>query len=131
MLGGGGRRSQMSKADRKLKHENYIFDIVADVSQSEYWRSLLFSGGYNELHLISANTMGDIPDYNKKALADDNLQFYVSKVLECPEEFDEGAVIFKFEPVEFPEIERYSGNYFGDGYNLAKGIWNGYPCESE
>jgi len=39
-----------------------------------------------------------------------DLHFYITKVLECPEEFDEGLIIFKFESLEFPEIVRYSGN---------------------
>jgi len=98
---------------QKIKiYQKYIFDVGLEISQSNYWRNLLFSSDYNFKFLFDQNTEHEIPEYlkMKKEIFDYNLQFYISKVLECPEEFAEGCIIFKFESVEFPQVVSYSGN---------------------
>ena len=90
----------------------YLFDVALDISQSNYWRQLLFSSRYDKKFLISAETEG-VPKSLKNILLGYNLQYFVSRVLDCPVEFDEGLVIFKFEAVDFPTVTRYSGNFVG------------------
>jgi len=106
-----------SEKTRFELHEFYIFEVVADISQSNYWRQVLLVGDYEQKFMIGENSKYSIPTCLEDVIRKNNLQYYVSKVLKCPEEFDEGAVIFKFEAVEFPEIVRFSGNY---GVNWLK-----------
>ena len=109
----------MSSDDRIIRLklcEEHIENVALWVSQSNYWRRILFSAAYNQRILIKPDTICDVPNYIKNIILNYDLQFYASKVLDCPEDFDEGAIIFKFESVEFPEIVRYSGNY--DGVSL-------------
>ena len=106
--------TKLEKQRLKLYNKEWIDDIVLDISQSKCWRQLLFSADYNQKFLINADTVCEYPTHfvgTKNMIINHKLQFYVSKVLECPEDFDEGAVIFKFESAEFPEVMRYSGNY--------------------
>jgi len=98
------------KKERVRLYSEYIYDIVIEVSQSNYWRRLLFSSDYDQKFLINSDSEFHSPKFIRPVLLEHNLRFYVSKVSECPEEFDEGLVIFKFEPLEFPEIIHYSGN---------------------
>ena len=70
--------------------------------------------GYDKKFLINADSEFHFPEQTKPLFLEHNLQFYVSKVLDCPDKFDEGCIIFKFESLEFPRIVRYSGNYFGE-----------------
>jgi len=100
----------MRGTQRLELYEENIFDIVGDISQSEYWRKLLFSNDYDVKFIINSDTVCDIPEYVKRRLREHSLQFYVSKVLECPEEVDDGWIIFKFESLEFPYVVGYSWN---------------------
>jgi len=100
----------MDKISRRKRYKDYIADIVLEISQTSYWRSLLFNSRYNEKYLVSKDSIDKIPDYAKKAFLEYDLKFYVSKVTECPEKFDPGLVIFKVEAFEYPDIARYSGN---------------------
>jgi len=72
--------------------------------------------------LVNSDSEFKFSEYTRPPLLKHNLQFYASKVLECPEEFpvssDPGCVIFKFEALEFPDIVKYSGNYFGEDGNI-------------
>jgi len=110
----------MAKLDNQRANlfKRHIGDVVMDISQSNHWRQLLFSSEYNKKHLINSDSEFHFPNHTKTPLLEHNLKFYVSKVLECPEEFDEWCVIFKFESIEFPEITQYSGNYFGEFQNI-------------
>ena len=100
----------MLKKKSKLKlYKRHIADVVIDISQVEYWRQRLFSERYDKKFLISSDSE-NIPKFLKNVLLGHSLQFLVSKVIECPEQFDDGCIIFKFESVEFPEIVMYSGN---------------------
>ena len=99
---------------RRVKLYNRLIPSVAmDISQSHYWRQLLFASDYDQKFLINSNSQFHFPNNPSKIFIDHNLQFYVSKVLECPEMFDEICIIFKFESLEFPQITQYSGNYNG------------------
>ena len=100
----------MSVTQRLELYENYIFDVAVDISQSEYWRKLLFSNNYDVKFIINSDTVCDIPEYVQCRLREHNLQFYVSKVLEHPEKVDDGWIIFKFESVEFPYVAKYTWN---------------------
>jgi hypothetical protein len=91
-------------------YENYIVDVVLEISQASYWRGLLFNGEYNKKYLISQSSIDKIPKYIKNLFIDHDLKFYVSKVMDCPIEFDFWLVIFKFEAFEYPDIVHYSGN---------------------
>lgn len=91
-------------------YNDYITDVALDISQSSYWRKILFSSDYGQNFLISKANRDKIPAYVLEPIESYDLKFYVSKVNDSPEEFDEGFIIFKFESCEFPEIIRYSGN---------------------
>lgn len=99
--------------DRRYQlYKDYIFDIALDVSQSAYWRNVLFSSNYGQKFLINSDSEFHSPKHTKPMVSKYNLQFYVSKVLKCPISYfmKDGYVIFKFESVEFPEIVDYTGN---------------------
>jgi len=116
-IGNKGCGFVMKKKSRCKYYKKHIFDIVVDISQLDCWRNHLHENDYNYKYIIAHNSELDIPKYLQNILIGHNLKFYVSKVLDCPESFDEGCVIFKFESAEFPGIVRYSGNYFDDNQN--------------
>ena len=93
-------------------YEANITDVALEVSQSVYWRQLLFLNAYEQKYLLSSDSEHEIPVYIRSIILENKLQFYVSKVLKCPILYlnEEDYVIFKFESLEFPEINRYSGN---------------------
>ena len=91
-------------------HEKYIEDVVREVSKDSLWRKRLFAGQYNERFLISFKDLEELPCNLWTTFSQYGLEFYVSKVDSCPEEFDEGLIIFKFEANLFSHIVSYSGN---------------------
>jgi len=99
---------------RRQLYRKSIVDVALEISQSDYWRQLLFSNWYNKKFMFSSETEYEIPDYLKtiSIIFEHDLQFYVSKVSECHVRYlkEDGYVIFKFQSVEFPEIVQYSGN---------------------
>jgi len=103
--------SSTKKCRRKL-YASSIHEIALDISQSDYWRKQLFSSNYGETFLIDSDSEFYFPNSTKPLVVESNLQFYVSKVKECPVQYmmDDGFVIFKFQSIEFPEIVQYSGN---------------------
>lgn len=103
----------MMSSNRKKYHDEYMSDIVCDISQSSYWRKLLFDSEYDQKFLISNIVKVKLTKYILDPIEAYDLKYYVSKVKESPEEFDEGLIIFKFESCEFPEITSYSGNNEG------------------
>lgn len=99
--------------ENKLLRKKYIEnieDVAFDISQSEYWRTKIFNCEYNQRILISKKDVEKIPDYIKHIFTEEKLMFLVSKVKECPEPFDEGSIIFKFESLPFTSITRFTGN---------------------
>jgi len=102
-------------APRKCRRQLYkksIVDIALDISQSDFWRKLLSSSGYDKKFLINSNSEFYFPNSTKALVIKHNLQFYVSKVKKCPIRYmmKDGFVIFKFQSLEFPEVVQYSGN---------------------
>ena len=87
-----------------------IEDVALDISQTSYWREKLFKSNYEERMLISKKDEEHIPQYIKHIFTELNLMFLVSKTKYCPELFDKGSVIFKFESLPFPSIVRFTGN---------------------
>ena len=91
-------------------YKEWITDVGLEISQSEYWRKIIFSANYNQKILINSYSTPKIPKYVESIITRYGLQFYVTKISECPIDFGEGAIIFKFESLEFPDIIEYSGN---------------------
>lgn len=92
------------------KHAEHIDDVMIEISQSSYWRTQLLQAQYNVRLLISSDCSEQIPPYIQEPLRKYNLRYCVSKVTDCPDEFLEGTVTFKFEAPEHPALVRYSGN---------------------
>jgi len=97
---------------RRQLYKNSIFDIALDISQSDFWRELLFSSNYGEKFLINSNSEFHFPNTTMPLVIRCDLQFYVSKVKKCPVRYmvEDGFVIFKFQSLEFPEVVQYTGN---------------------
>jgi hypothetical protein len=87
---------------REKYHKKYIDDVCSEISQTSYWRNLLFNSNDNVKLLIDLNTYDFIPEYIQEAFREYNLKYYVSKTKECPEVFDPDLVIFRFEAFEYP-----------------------------
>ena len=91
-------------------HEKYLADVVLEVSRDSLWQQRLFEGKYNERFLITFRDLEELPCPLWTTFSQYGLEFFVSKVHSCPEEFDEGLIIFKFEAKGFSHLVRYSGN---------------------
>ena len=94
---------------REEYHRKYIDYVGIDISQLSYWRKLLFHSKYDKKFLIDQNSAKTFTIELRDIILRHDLRFYVSKVIESPQDFD-GLVAFKFEAVEFPGITWYSGN---------------------
>lgn len=90
--------------------EKYLEDVVAAVSQDSMWRTRLFEGPYNEPFLLTFKKLEELPYQLWTIFSQYGLEFFVSKVHSCPQKFDEGLIIFKFEAKGFSHVVRYSGN---------------------
>jgi len=93
-------------------YEKYLEDVVIEVSQDSLWRKRLFEGQYNERFLITFKELEELPCRLWASFSQYGLEFFVSKVHSCPEEFHEGVINFKFEAKGFSHLVRYSGNRF-------------------
>lgn len=91
-------------------HEKYLADVVTEISQDSFWKKKIFWGRYEERFLITGRELEELPCLLWTSFSQYSLEFFVSKVHSCPETFEEGLVIFKFEAKEFPHIVSYSGN---------------------
>ena len=87
-----------------------IENVALDISQTPYWRKKLFENEYNQRILISEKDKEYIPKYIEFIFTELKLMFLVSKVKHCPDTFDKGSIIFKFEALPFPAIVRFTGN---------------------
>jgi hypothetical protein len=96
---------------RYKQYRRLIEDVALEISQSDHWRDLIFGSEYNQKFVINSDVEAIIPKYVKKKIIKQDMQFYVSKIEDRPEEFDPGCITFKFESKEFPNIVRYSHNY--------------------
>ncbi len=104
-------------------YKKYIDDITMEISQSNEWRELIKNSEFDKYYIVSKDSILPLPEYIKNAVIKNNLQFYVSKVKECDEEFDDDLIIFKFQSVEYKDIVRYSGNWVLK-YQLIKNCVN-------
>jgi len=91
-------------------YEKYLEDVVIEVSQDSLWRKRLFEGQYNERFLVTFKELEEVPCSLWTTFSQYGLEFFVSKVDSCPEQFAEGLIIFKFEAKEFSHLVSYSGN---------------------
>ena len=99
--------------NKKSLYEVYlekVEDVAFDISQTSYWRNKILKNNFEERILISKKDKEYIPQYIKYIFTELDLMFLVSKTEHCPESFDEGSIIFKFESLPFPSIVRYTGN---------------------
>ena len=94
----------------KAIYERTISDVAMEISIAREWRRKIFKLKENDVLEISFDNPLHLPDYIREDMVANKLTFYVKIVKDCPEEFDEGLVIFKFWAKEFPEICSYSGN---------------------
>lgn len=100
----------MRKRLRKKIYQYYFDDILIDISQSSYWRKKLFESKYFEEFILTYENLDEIPENLRDDFKKNKLKYYVSKVISCPEEFDEALIIFKFKANGFKNLIRYSGN---------------------
>lgn len=91
-------------------HEKYLEDVVREVSQDSLWREKLLAGEYNESFLLTYKELEEVPCNLWTTFSKYGLEFLVSKVESCPEEFGPATLIFKFEAKEFKNVVSYSGN---------------------
>jgi len=91
-------------------YEKYLDDVVIEVSQDSLWRERLFGGQYNEQFLLTFKELEELPCRLWTVFSQYGLEFFVSKVHSCPEEFDKELIIFKFEAKGFSHLVSYSGN---------------------
>lgn len=94
----------------KEVYENIISDVAMEISIMSEWRSKIFRIKENDFLEISYKNPLKLPDYVRDDIVANKLIFYVKVVKDCPEEFDEGLIIFKFWAKEYPEVCSYSGN---------------------
>lgn len=94
----------------KAIYKKIISDVAMEISIASEWRKKIFEMKENDILEISFNAPLQLPQYIREDIVKNELTFYVRVVKECPEEFDEGLVIFKFWAKEYPEICSYSGN---------------------
>jgi len=102
--------NSMKFAIAEKLHEKHLEDAVLQVSQDSLWRKRLFDGQYNERFLITFRELEELPYSLWTTFSQYGLEYFVSKVHSCPEKFEDGAVIFKFEAKEFSHLIRYSVN---------------------
>lgn len=91
-------------------HEKYLEDVVIKVSQDSMWRKRLLEGRHNKRFLMTYKKLDELPIGLWTTFSQYGLEFSVSKVDSCPEEIDEGLVIFKFEAKQFPHVVKYSAD---------------------
>ena len=102
-------RRQKKKYRKKL-YIKVIEDVALEISLSAMWRKRIFDALYEEEFIISYSNPNELPKYVKQEIVYNKLEFGVVKTKKCSEYFDEGMVIFKFYPLEYPKLERFSGN---------------------
>lgn len=91
-------------------HEKYIEEVATEVSQDSQWQEKLLADNYDELFLLSYKELEELPCNLWTIFSKYGLEFFVSKVESCPQEFAPDTSIFKFEAKEFKNIVAYSGS---------------------
>ena len=100
----------MQFAIAEKSHEKYLEDVVREVSQDSVWCKKLLAAKYNERFLITFKQLEEVPCSLWTDFSRYGLEFFVSKVDSCPEQFAAGATIFKFEAKGFSHVVSYSSN---------------------
>jgi len=90
-------------------HEKYLEDVVIEISEDCLWRKRLLEGQYNEQFLVTFKELEELPCRLWTTFSQYGLEFLVSKVHSCPEEFEEGLTILKFAAKDFSHIVSYFG----------------------
>ncbi|HAT40758.1 MAG TPA: hypothetical protein DCS87_03415 [Rheinheimera sp.] len=100
------------RLDKKL-HKLWLHMGVVDASQNSYWRKKLFEAEeYSSFPIDSENCNGLWAE-TVVAIKKYKLRYFVAKVPPNETESwlrEEGAVIFKFWPQQYPEVIVFSGN---------------------
>ena len=91
-------------------YKKIITDVAMEISIAREWRRKIFENQEDDILEISDENEINLPDYVKETIVKNKLTFCVQIVKDCPEEFEEGLVIFKFWAKDYPEICAYSGN---------------------
>lgn len=99
---------------KKKFHKFWLQEVLIDVSQSTYWRRILFSSDYNEVFAIDRDHVEGMNDETVKAIRRYKLRYLVTKV---PPEITDAwlseapfQVVFKFWCADYPALRGYSGN---------------------
>ncbi len=111
----------MKRRLRKKLHKkylDYIIDLsyVGNASKSRHWRTRLMAADFSVPLQIDKHTLGKseqtgLHPLNTKAVARYNLVYQVTKLPCCEDGWEHGSyVTFRFQSVEFPEINTYSIN---------------------
>ncbi len=94
----------------KAIYKRIISDVAMEISIAKEWRRRIFKMKGNDVLEIGFENPLHLPDYIREDVVANRLTFCVKIVDECPEEFDEDLIIFKFWAKPYPEICSYSGN---------------------
>lgn len=95
---------------RRQIYERNISDTAMEISISRPWREKIFKLKKGEQLTISAERAEELPAYIKDEIVTHRLTYCVGLAEDCPEEFDDGLIVFEFRAEEYPDIVRYSGN---------------------
>lgn len=102
-----------SSRQRKKLHKNWLIDVLADASQSRFWRQRIFSSQVGEVLSIDRDTCQSLPARLCHALRRYGLRYSVriAAASEGPQWLSEdGLVLFKFWATDFPRVHDFSGN---------------------
>lgn len=100
------------RLDKKL-HKLWLHMGVVDASQISYWRKKLFEAEeYSSFPIDSENCNGLWVE-TVVAIKKYKLRYFVAKVPSSEAESwlsEDGLVVFKFWPQQYPEVKTFSGN---------------------
>jgi len=99
----------MKFAIAEQAHEKYLEDVAREVSQDSLWQQKLIAGQDDEQFLLTYKDLTELPCALWTTFSKYGLEFLASRVDSCPEKFDSGLTILKFEAKEFSRIVKYSG----------------------
>lgn len=103
-------KKRQRKKFKKIIYEELIEDVTLEISLNSKWRRKIFKLLPNEVLEITYLNPMEIPEYIKKEIVQNKLEFLVMKVQKCEEKFDDELEIFKFQSKEYPQIIRFSAN---------------------
>ena len=89
-------------------HEEYLEEVVKEIIQDSLWRERLVAGEYGDKILLTYKELEDLPCKLWTIFSKYGLEYFVSKVKACSEEFSLGTLIIRFEAKEFKNVVSYS-----------------------